>query len=423
MRHVRNSIVILLARCDKVPSGLVCREIGNIRTKNQLSPLTGSVARISAIMAHLARAEVCGMGSHHNMPSTSSNAGTSLRVDRIFRAVGYGTILLLICFTSTLAAKIVFTGSLIGALGFLIVRKRRPSGGFEIQLLSPRSHWLVRTVNTVMPICFLTVLLAVTSAGGLSGIILSLPFLLPLLLIVDFLRSGQPKRGLALTVPMGLVLFFVSRTKLSIAHAWEHSWWDQFALFVIALAGVVMTCTAAWTYYSLPRESHDLRKLLAGFAYPFVVLVLFVLTLNPEDSPQAIHVEMAKRRLDEINKATSEYGKRFGGVFPRDLVALGSPPRNQKADCRAAGLLQKPFTTEGSCYIFEYRVGLPSSVALGGCEGVSQYTLTARPVAFKKTGDVNFYTDESGIIRCTFEDRQAGAHDNSFCDFSRHAPG
>ena len=183
-----------------------------------------------------------------------------------------------------------------------------------------------------------------------------------------------------------------------------------------------MTCTAAWTYYTLPRENHDLRKLLGAFAYPFVVLVLFVLTLNPEDSPQAIHVQLAKRRLNETNKATSEYAKRFGGVFPQDLDALGSPPRNQKADCRASGLLQKPFTTKAGGYIFQYRTGLPSSVALGGCEGVSQYTLTARPVVFGRTGYVNFYTDESGIIRCTFEDRQASAHDDSFCDFSRHSP-
>jgi hypothetical protein len=357
------------------------------------------------------------------MFSTSSNARTDRRVDRIFRIVGYGTILLLACFISMLAAKIVLTSCLLGALAFFTLR-RRPATACTIPSSAP-TRWLVRTVSIVTLVFFLMVLSAIcatSSANAIGGMVLSLPFLLPLLCVVNLLRSNQLKKGLALAAAIGFLVFVVCKTRFSIARAWEEPWWAQSGLFIAAVAGVIMTCASGWAYYALPRESHDLRKLLGAFAYPFVVLVLFVLTLNPEDSPQHIHIEMAKIRLDEINKATSEYAKSFGGVFPRDLVVLGSPPRNQKADCRAAGLLQKPFTTKASGYIFQYRTGLPSSVALGGCEGVSQYTLTARPVRFRKTGYVDFYTDESGIIRCTYEDRPASAHDDSFCDFSRHAP-
>src|SRR6516162_5527456 len=131
-------------------------------------------------------------------------------------------------------------------------------------------------------------------------------------------------------------------------------------------------------------------------------------------------------RLEEINKATSAYSTRFGGVFSHNLGALVPPPRNQKGDCRAAGLLQKTFSTESSSYIYQYRTGPPSSTALGGCEGATQYTITARPAAFDKTGYVNFYTDESGIIRCTLQDRLANAHDDSYdsshCGLTRHYP-
>jgi hypothetical protein len=355
------------------------------------------------------------------MFSPSRSAGTQRRADRIFRIVGYGAILLLACFISMLATKIVLTSCLLGALAFFTLRKRRATAACTIPS-SAHSRWLVHTVSIVTLVCFLTILCAATSEAALGGIIWSLPFLLPLLRIVNLLRrSDQLKKGLARAAGMGFLVFIVCKTLFSIARAWESPWWEQTGLFMAAVAGVIMTCASGWAYYALPRESHDIRRLLAAFGYPFVLLFLFVLWLSPENSPEAIHVQMARRRLGEINKATSEYAKRFG-VFPRDLVALDSPPRNQKADCRAADLLSKPFTTEGSGYIFQYRTGLPSSVVLAGCEGVSQYTLTARPVAFEQTGDINFYTDESGIIRCTFADRPASADDDSFCDFSRHVP-
>ena len=252
---------------------------------------------------------------------------------------------------------------------------------------------------------------------------LFLPLWLPLLLIVASLSSDRLKRGLALAGPMGCVLFFVNSKILLMARAFEAPWWVQIVLFMAALAGVILTCTAVWTYFTLPREWHDLLKLLGALAYTFVVLFLFVMVQEPEDRPKAIHVRMAKMRLEEINEATSAYATRFGGVFPQNLVALGPSPRNQKADCRAAGLLQKPFSAESSGYIFQYRTGLPSGTALGGCEGATQYTITAHPAAFEETGDVNLYTDETGIIRCTYEDRLANAHDDSHCNFSsRHYP-
>jgi hypothetical protein len=370
---------------------------------------------------------------------------TSHRVDRIFRIAGYGTILLLLCFAdvvleppkgaaaggySYLAERIVITTSLAGGLVFLCLRLLQPRGAFLIQSLSPHSRRSVRAVSILSSIYFL-LFIGVAYCGDLLGpgrmvfsIFPSLPLLLPLLLIVAFLSSDKLKGGLALGVATGCVLFFRNKTLLSMARAAESPWWVQIVLFMAALAGVILTCTAIWAYYTLPRENHDLRKLLHAFAYAFVVLFLFWIAQGPEDSPQVIHGRVAIMRLEEINKATSAYATRFGGVFPQDLGALGPPPRNQKADCRAAGLLQKPFSTESSGYIFQYRTGLPSSTALGGCEGATQYTITARPAAFEKTGYVNFYTDESGIIRCTLEDRLANAHDDSYDKcvylFSRH---
>jgi len=300
---------------------------------------------------------------------------TSHRVDRIFRIAGYGTILLLLCFAdvvleppkgaaaggySYLAERIVIKTIFAGVLAFLCLRLLQPRGAFLIQSLSPHSRRSVRALSILSSIYFLLLVgvaycedILVGARPGLVGnIFASLPLWVPLLMIVSRLSGGQLKRGLALAVATGCVLFFRNKTLLSIARAAESPWWVQIVLFMAALAGVILTCTAIWAYYTLPRENHDLRKLLGAFAYAFVVLFLFWIAQGPEDSPQAIHGRVAKMRLEEINKATSAYATRFGGVFPQNLGALGSPPRNQKADCRAAGLLQKPFSTESSGYIF-----------------------------------------------------------------------
>ena len=48
-----------------------------------------------------------------------------------------------------------------------------------------------------------------------------------------------------------------------------------------------------------------------------------------------------------------------------------------------------------------------------GCAvpGVKSYTLTARPLVYYRTGTRSFFTDETGVIRMTAEDRAATADD------------
>src|SRR6516162_1390185 len=95
---------------------------------------------------------------------------TNDRVDRIFRIVGYGTILLLLCFAdlvfeppsgaaaagySYLAAKIAIATSFVGVFAFLLLRAFQFRGAFLIQSLSPHSRRSVRAVSIVSSICFL----------------------------------------------------------------------------------------------------------------------------------------------------------------------------------------------------------------------------------------------------------------------------
>ena len=212
---------------------------------------------------------------------------TNDRVDRIFRIVGYGTILLLLCFAdlvfeppsgaaaagySYLAAKIAIATSFVGVFAFLLLRAFQFRGAFLIQSLSPHSRRSVRAVSIVSSICFL-LLVGVAYCGDLLGagsmvgsLFLSLPLWLPLFLTVAFLSSGQLKRGLVLAVALYCTLFFVSITILSISRDWEVPWWIQLALSLAALASLIMTGMSLWTYHTLPHENRDHLKLLGSFS-------------------------------------------------------------------------------------------------------------------------------------------------------------
>jgi hypothetical protein len=55
-----------------------------------------------------------------------------------------------------------------------------------------------------------------------------------------------------------------------------------------------------------------------------------------------------------------------------------------------------------SDYVFRYNAG-----AADRRGRIEAYTVTASPVVFGKTGLKNFFTDETGVIRETSQDREA----------------
>jgi hypothetical protein len=300
---------------------------------------------------------------------------------------------------------------------------------FETPLLSVQSSRWIYRVSMASLISFYLVLGIAFLDQNILGIFWWTPFWLPLLLIVRYLQSKTLKKGLALSVAMGFTLFVVFYSWFSTERDWESAWWIQVSLVLMALSQLILAGAAIRTYYSLPKEPRDLRTLLWCFAYGFVLyiqlLVLFPfenLVLFPFENKETIHEKLAERRLEGIHTAASEYAQLFGGVFPESLGALGLPPSGQKTNCRAAGLLQRRLETSGGYHI-EYHSGPPSTTIAGPCGGAKSYTATARPIVYGKTGSLNLYTDEGGVIRCTREDRPANASDSSsFCGFLRFSP-
>ena len=108
---------------------------------------------------------------------------------------------------------------------------------------------------------------------------------------------------------------------------------------------------------------------------------------NPAARAEARAVEA----LAEVHTALAAYAAAQGGSFPSSLEALGD---------RARAPAQKAMS-EG--YQVQYTAGPPGSDGM-----VHSYVLLARPGNY---GYFNFYTDETGVLRATPENRPATPQD------------
>jgi hypothetical protein len=88
------------------------------------------------------------------------------------------------------------------------------------------------------------------------------------------------------------------------------------------------------------------------------------------------------------------------------LGSLGVPQEGTKPSASAAGLLDNSLTSgKKNNYVFVYKAGKPDASGK-----ISTYTVSASPAKWRE-GMWSFFTDESGIIRGTTENRAARASD------------
>ncbi len=114
--------------------------------------------------------------------------------------------------------------------------------------------------------------------------------------------------------------------------------------------------------------------------------------LPPRAGDPAARAEArALEALSELRGALAGYAAAQGGAYPASLEILGD---------RARGPAQKALS-EG--YLLPYAPGPPGSDGL-----VHNYVLLARPGNY---GYRNLYTDETGVVRATRENRPATAQD------------
>lgn len=141
---------------------------------------------------------------------------------------------------------------------------------------------------------------------------------------------------------------------------------------------------------SLPRVLLRWGALLAVLLAAIWGFLLFVVAPRPGHSPAQAE-EHAAQALGDLRTALAAYAAAQGGAYPATLEALGNPAR------QAAQLAQ----SEG--YQLQYAPGPP------GNDGVMRsYSLVVRAGNY---GFRNFYTDETGVVRATRENRAATNQD------------
>ena len=149
------------------------------------------------------------------------------------------------------------------------------------------------------------------------------------------------------------------------------------------------------------------------FLIAYLVLVFVVADAIPSTlrTPIAAHQASAVGLLRIINTAEVTYASTYDGFSPT-LSALGPPPANAPPTASVAGLIDDVLAGgRKSGYRFAYLPGPKDS------DGhIKSYTVVARPLEYNNCGVNSYFTDESGVIRQTSEDRPATAKDPPFAD-------
>jgi hypothetical protein len=138
----------------------------------------------------------------------------------------------------------------------------------------------------------------------------------------------------------------------------------------------------------------------------FLVVTVGVRAQKASGPPSKEDQDSAVGSLRSINTAEVYFEKEYKKGFSPTLAALGVPPEGVKPSASAANLLDNSLTGgKRRNYIFTYKSGGPDA---GG--RISTYTVTARPAKWQK-GLWSFFTDDTGIIRGTDENRGAKVSD------------
>jgi len=177
-----------------------------------------------------------------------------------------------------------------------------------------------------------------------------------------------------------------------------------------ALTQAVLVVSAMKTYYTLPREATDKGTLWRGLGQ---AVVLFAVSLFLSSNTPLLRDQVSSNQasvagsLRTINTAETTYSETFKTGYSPSLAALGPPTGGATESASAAGLFDSVLAGGlRSGYKFTYTPGPPDKAG-----HVKTYTVVARPVEYGRTGRINFFTDESGVIRKTDEDRPATAKD------------
>ena len=108
-----------------------------------------------------------------------------------------------------------------------------------------------------------------------------------------------------------------------------------------------------------------------------------------------------------INTAALAYKSTYDGSYSPTLAAMGEKPGSTSPTAEAARFIDNSLSGgKKAGYVFNYMPGARED-KFGH---ITSYTVTARPQKWQK-GVVSFFTDQTGVIRWTKDDRAPTAKD------------
>ena len=150
-----------------------------------------------------------------------------------------------------------------------------------------------------------------------------------------------------------------------------------------------------------------MRNRQKGFSLiELLIVVAIILIIAAIAIPNLLRAKMAANEasavgsLRTINTSCVEYSTTYGTGFPRTLASLGTSGAATSASADLIDSVLASGTKSG--YAFTYAPGTADAAG-----NTNTYTITAVPVAPGTSGQRDFFTDQSGVIRAN----AAGAAD------------
>jgi hypothetical protein len=148
---------------------------------------------------------------------------------------------------------------------------------------------------------------------------------------------------------------------------------------------------------SIERKKPSLPKVLLRWGVLLGVLLAALwsflwFVVSPRTGHVAVEAEtQAVQAMGEVHAALTDYASAQGGVYPQTLEPLGATVRQAAQRAQSQG------------YRLEYAPGTADADG-----GIRNYALEARAGNYSYR---NFYSDASGVVRATREDREANGLD------------
>jgi hypothetical protein len=253
-------------------------------------------------------------------------------------------------------------------------------------------------------------------SGAVAYSIVLFPAFLGYIGVMVGLRGRTVKQALALGLGLGslafLILFLVALIIISLSgpEPLRIEAFEWVVLGCVVTTQAVLVGSAIKAYDTLPRQAGDKATLWLGLGGAAVLAAIFaylaITVPSLVRSKIAANQAAAVGSLRTINIAESTYTREYKAGYSPTLAALGKPVGGSPPSASAAGLIDRVLAAgTKSGYTFTYTPG-PKD----GAGHIKSYTVTARPMN-DRTGRNSYFTDQTGVIRQTSEDRPATAKD------------